>query len=94
VYYVFDVMVLAGKDVMGEALNVGRSLLEIKVLPKLTEPIRYSPLTGFRKQLQTSATNIWVALGAAPPERRQGYHEHEGIGGPMRSFRIRELQSG
>jgi len=42
-YYVFDVMVLAGKDVMGAPLDSRRALLENKVLPKLTEPIRYSP---------------------------------------------------
>ena len=45
VYYVFDVMVLAGRDVMREPLEMRRELLEKKVLPKLTEPVRYaSPL--------------------------------------------------
>jgi len=43
IYYVFDVMVLAGKDVMAEPLAKRRDLLEKKVLPKLAEPIRYSP---------------------------------------------------
>ena len=42
-YYVFDVMMLAGKDVTGEPLSKRRELLEKKVLPKLAEPIRYSP---------------------------------------------------
>jgi bifunctional non-homologous end joining protein LigD len=42
-YYVFDLMVLAGKDAMGETLDVRRELLEDKVLPKLKEPVRYSP---------------------------------------------------
>jgi ATP-dependent DNA ligase len=36
-------MVLAGKDVMAEPLAKRRDLLEKKVLPKLAEPIRYSP---------------------------------------------------
>lgn len=40
VYYVFDVMVLAGKDVTREPLSTRRRLLERKVLPKLTEPVR------------------------------------------------------
>jgi bifunctional non-homologous end joining protein LigD len=45
VYYVFDVLVLAGRDVMHEPLEARRELLERKVLPKLAEPIRYaSPL--------------------------------------------------
>lgn len=43
IFYVFDVMVLAGKDVMGEPLRQRRELLESKVLTKLDEPIRYSP---------------------------------------------------
>jgi ATP-dependent DNA ligase len=42
-FYVFDLTVLAGKDVMGESLETRRGLLEAKVLPKLAEPIRYSP---------------------------------------------------
>ena len=35
VYYVFDVMVLAGRDVSSEPLTTRRALLEEKVLPKL-----------------------------------------------------------
>ncbi len=42
-YYVFDVLVLNGRDVMGETLATRRALLEKRVLPKLTDPIRYSP---------------------------------------------------
>jgi len=41
VYYVFDLMVLAGRDVRPEPLEVRRELLERKVLPKLTDPVRY-----------------------------------------------------
>ena len=40
-YYVFDLMVLAGRDVMREPLEVRRALLERKVLPKLADPVRY-----------------------------------------------------
>ncbi len=43
IFYVFDVMMLAGKDVMKEPLSKRRELLEKKILPKLKEPIRYSP---------------------------------------------------
>jgi ATP-dependent DNA ligase len=45
-FYVFDVMILAGKDVMGEDLETRRALLETKVLPRLDEPIRYSAALG------------------------------------------------
>ena len=43
IYYVFDLTVLGGKEVMGKPLAKRRELLEAKVLPKLAEPIRYSP---------------------------------------------------
>jgi bifunctional non-homologous end joining protein LigD len=42
VFYVFDLMALAGKDVMSEPLEKRRTLLEQKVLPKLEEPCRYT----------------------------------------------------
>lgn len=43
IFYVFDIMMLSGRDVMGEPLSKRRDLLEKKVLPKLKEPVRYSP---------------------------------------------------
>jgi DNA ligase D-like protein (predicted ligase) len=42
VYYVFDVLILSGKDVMREPLATRRAMLEKHVLPQLAEPIRYS----------------------------------------------------
>jgi len=42
-YYVFDVMILAGRDVMNEPLSVRRALLQERVLAALGEPIRESP---------------------------------------------------
>ena len=36
-YFVFDVMTLAGRDVMQESLEARRELLEKKILPKLGE---------------------------------------------------------
>jgi bifunctional non-homologous end joining protein LigD len=44
IYYLFDVMILAGKDVMNEPLTVRRELLVERVLAKLGEPIRESPM--------------------------------------------------
>src|SRR5439155_18580757 len=41
-YFVFDVMVLAGRDVMREPLVARRALLEGRILPKLREPVRYA----------------------------------------------------
>ena len=42
-YYVFDVLVLNGRDVMGEPLIARRKLIEKYILPKLGDRIRYSP---------------------------------------------------
>ena len=42
-YYVFDVLVLAGQNVMGEPLDARRELLRREIFPKLSEPIRSSP---------------------------------------------------
>jgi DNA ligase D-like protein (predicted ligase) len=42
-YYVFDVLMLAGRNVMSEPLSARRDLLLQRVLPELGEPIRHSP---------------------------------------------------
>jgi ATP-dependent DNA ligase len=41
-YYVFDVLILAGRNLMQEPLWKRRDLLERSVLPKLSEPVRES----------------------------------------------------
>jgi len=43
VYYVFDVLVLNGRDLMSEPLSSRAELLESEVLPTLTEPVRHAP---------------------------------------------------
>ena len=43
-YYIFDLMMLAGKHVGCEPLTRRRELLEMQVLPKVREPVRYSPV--------------------------------------------------
>ena len=41
--YVFDVMVLEGRDIMDQPLESRRELLRDRVLARLDEPIRESP---------------------------------------------------
>jgi DNA ligase D-like protein (predicted ligase) len=54
-FFMFDLLMLKGKDVTGEPLMKRRALIERSVLPKLTEPIRYSPvLEGSLKDLIAS----------------------------------------
>ena len=43
-FFIFDVLVLKGKDVMGDPLVTRRELLEKHVFPTMLEPIRYSPV--------------------------------------------------
>src|SRR5688572_6307104 len=43
VYYVFDVVVVAGRDVRSETLDVRKSLLEKRIVPMIAEPVRYIP---------------------------------------------------
>jgi ATP-dependent DNA ligase len=43
-FFIFDILVLDGRDVMGEQLTVRRQLIKQHVLPKLADPIRYSPV--------------------------------------------------
>jgi ATP-dependent DNA ligase len=42
-FYVFDVMVLGGRTVMGETLASRRDLLSHEVLPTLADPVREAP---------------------------------------------------
>src|SRR5262245_25433100 len=42
-YYVFDLLVLSGRDLMSEPLAQRRDLLRSQVLPKLKDPVRESP---------------------------------------------------
>ena len=55
---IFDVLVLAGRDVMREPLHTRRALLETHVLPKLNEPIWYS------QELQASLSDLIAAVRA------------------------------
>jgi bifunctional non-homologous end joining protein LigD len=51
-FFIFDLLILKGEDVMGETLSRRRKLLEKHVFPHMDEPIRYSPeLRGSLKDL-------------------------------------------
>src|SRR4051794_16109887 len=40
-YFIFDVMMLSGRDLTKLPLEARQNILETKILPKLAEPIRY-----------------------------------------------------
>jgi bifunctional non-homologous end joining protein LigD len=43
-FFIFDLLILRGRDVRAEPLTKRRELIESHVLPHVEEPIRYSPL--------------------------------------------------
>src|SRR5580658_898547 len=43
-FFIFDLLMLDGRDVMAEPLVKRRELIEEHILPKLADPIRYSPI--------------------------------------------------
>jgi bifunctional non-homologous end joining protein LigD len=43
-FFIFDLLILRGRDVMAESLVKRRALIEKHVLPTLADPIRYSPI--------------------------------------------------
>jgi DNA ligase D-like protein (predicted ligase) len=54
-FFIFDLLVLSGRDLKEEPLETRRDLLEKKVMPKLADPIRLSPaLEGSMKELIAS----------------------------------------
>ena len=57
-YYVFDVLVLAGRDLTSEPLEKRRDLLRRRVLPKLSDPVRES------SELKASLSDVVKAVRA------------------------------
>ena len=43
-FFIFDVLILKGKDVMGDPVTKRRELIEEHAFPRLAEPVRYSPI--------------------------------------------------
>lgn len=41
IYFVFDALMLGGRDIRGETLDTRRGLLERRIIPTLAEPVRY-----------------------------------------------------
>jgi bifunctional non-homologous end joining protein LigD len=91
VFFVFDVLVLAGKDVMEETLNARRHLLEKRIMPKLKEPIRLSPA------LEEKLSNLLEAVKAQGMEgliakRRSSKYEPGLRSGAWQKHRVNQGQ--
>jgi ATP-dependent DNA ligase len=90
-YYIFDLLVLAGQDMMGEPLMTRRALLEERILPKLHDPIRYSP------QLHASLPDLLRSVKAQGLEglvakRRDSKYEPGLRSGTWQKMRVNQGQ--
>jgi bifunctional non-homologous end joining protein LigD len=91
VFYVFDVMIVAGRNVMKEPLDFRRELLRRKILPNLQEPIRYLP------ELRAALADVVQAIRAQGLEgivakRRDSRYEARQRSGAWRKMRINQGQ--
>lgn len=90
-YYLFDLMVLSGNDVMDESLESRRALLEREVLPKLAGPIRYSlELRGSVADLVQSVKA--QGLEGLVAKQRAGRYEPGQRSGAWRKMRVNRGQ--
>jgi bifunctional non-homologous end joining protein LigD len=90
IYYVFDVMILAGKDVMPEPVTARRELLQAVLVP-LGEPIRESP------QFEAGLTELIHSVRAQELEglvakRRDSRYEPGQRSGAWQKMRVNRSQ--
>jgi len=90
-YFVFDVLVLGGRDVTREPLAARQALLERKVLPHLAEPVRYvAPLDG---SLQTLVHSVKAhGFEGLVAKRRDSRYESGERSGAWRKMRVNRGQ--
>jgi bifunctional non-homologous end joining protein LigD len=73
-YFIFDVMILAGQDLHSETLQRRRHLLQKKILPRLSDPIRFSPeLEGTAQDLLAAART--QQMEGIVAKRRESFYE-------------------
>jgi DNA ligase D-like protein (predicted ligase) len=90
-YYVFDVMVLAGRNLMNETLDTRRALLKTRVVSKVREPLRFSD------ELQGSVADLLQSVRSYGFEglvakRRNSVYEPGKRSGAWRKMRVNQGQ--
>ena len=83
-FFMFDVLILAGRDVMGEPLTTRRELMERHVFPKLSEPIRYSPPLDARLSDLVHSVKAQGLEGLVAKRRDSRYESGERSGAWMK----------
>lgn len=90
-YYVFDVLVIAGRDVTNEPLSVRRELLHRDIMPNLRDPVRESAI------LDASLADLIQAVKAQSLEglvakRRDSRYEPGQRSGAWAKMRVNQTQ--
>lgn len=90
-FYIFDLLILKGRDVMGEPLVKRRELLEEHILPKLAEPIRYSPV--LEAKLEDLIRSVKAqGLEGLVAKRRNSKYEPGQRSGAWQKMRVNQAQ--
>jgi DNA ligase D-like protein (predicted ligase) len=90
-YYVFDVLVLAGRDLTQEPLDVRRAVLQEKVSLKFAEPIRQAPVLEGSLQDLLKAVRSYGFEGLIA-KRRDSAYEPGKRSGAWRKMRVSQGQ--
>jgi DNA ligase D-like protein (predicted ligase) len=90
-FFIFDLLILRGRDVMAEPLVKRRALIEKHVLPTLADPIRYSPI------LEASLPNLIRSvkeqgLEGLVAKRRDSKYEPGERSGAWQKMRVNRTQ--
>jgi ATP-dependent DNA ligase len=90
-FFIFDLLILREREVMGEPLVKRRQLIEKQILPKLADPIRYSPV------LEGSLTDLIQSVKAQGLEglmakRRDSRYEPALRSGAWMKMRVNQRQ--
>jgi bifunctional non-homologous end joining protein LigD len=95
-YFVFDVMVCAGRDLRNETLDTRRVCLEEKILPMLSEPVRSSPELpgGISDLIQSVKAQGLEGLVAKRRDSRYEAGQRSGVWIKMRVNRGQEFVIG
>ena len=90
-YYAFDLLMLAGRDLMSEPLEKRRKLLEDKVLSKVGSHVRPSPV--FKAKMSDLVSSIRAqGLEGLIAKRRDSVYEPGGRSGAWRKMRVNQGQ--
>jgi|SRR5579859_214636 len=90
-YYVFDVLVLAGRDVMAQLLAKRRSLLRSEILPNLNDRVRECPELNASLSDVIHAVRVQGLEGVVAKNLNSSY-EPERRSGAWRKMRINKGQ--